>query len=98
MGIEYEKELYSRMESLRSELEAEYNRNSSLAAELKALRRDVTMTAAWERRALDAEASLLKAVEVIRAARRHNDNPRFYNAAIEDVTAAFLATMEKKDG
>jgi hypothetical protein len=46
-------------------------------------------------RALDAK--LREAVEVIRAARRHNDNPRFYNSAIEDVTAAFLATMEQED-
>jgi hypothetical protein len=66
MGIEYEKELYSRMESLRSELEAEYNRNSLLVAELKVLRSDLTMTAAWERRALDAEAEIERATAYLR--------------------------------
>jgi hypothetical protein len=47
--------------------------------------------------ASEAAAKLREAVEVIRAARRHNDNPRFYNSAIEDVTAVFLATMEQED-
>lgn len=38
MGIEYEKELYSRIEGLRSELEAEYEKVKKAEAELERIR------------------------------------------------------------
>jgi hypothetical protein len=71
------------------------------AAEIERLTGEAKIEAAllseWMAANAELETKLREAVEVIRAARRHNDNPRFYNSAIEDVTAAFLATMEQED-